>query len=295
LPCGVVFSPGRGPTRPGRARRRAARDRRAGAATPAGQCHEERAGDDRRHPARASIVGVRPRRAAVSAMWDAHRGVPVGRGARGGGRCAGPPRVPVPVLPAASCHPRSRARPDPVLRRRGVAHRSTVLITGASAGLGEGMARRWAAQGKNLALCARRLDRLEVLRAELEASNPSIRVAVRALDVTDGDAVQETFGDLDAELGGIDRFALNTGLGKRASTGSGKAHANRETAMVNVIGTLNQAESAMEILTTRGEGHLVFISSVSSLRGMPKAQNTYGASKAFVSSLAQGMHAELDS
>lgn len=172
--------------------------------------------------------------------------------------------------------------------------RNTVLITGASSGLGEGMARRWAAQGKDLALCARRLDRLEQLRAELMATNPSIRVSVRALDVTDGDAVQEAFGDLDAELGGIDRFVLNAGLGKGASIGSGKAHANRETAMVNVVGTLNQAESAMEILSARGEGHLVFISSVSSLRGMPKAQNTYGASKAFVSSLAQGLYAELD-
>lgn len=173
--------------------------------------------------------------------------------------------------------------------------RRTVLITGASAGLGEGMARRWAAQGKNLALCARRLDKLEALRAELEAAHPSIRVAVRALDVADGDAVQKVFHELDTELGGIDRFVLNAGLGKGASIGSGKAHANRETAMVNVIGTLNQAESAMEILSARGEGHLVFISSVSSLRGMPKAQNTYGASKAFVSSLAQGLHAELDS
>lgn len=172
--------------------------------------------------------------------------------------------------------------------------RRTVLITGASAGLGEGMARRWAAQGKNLALCARRLDKLEALRAELVAAHPSIRVSVRALDVTDGDAVQDVFGDLDAELGGIDRFVLNAGMGKGASIGSEKAHANRETAMVNVIGTLNQAEAAMEILSTRGQGHLVFISSVSSLRGMPKAQNTYGASKAFVSSLAQGLYAELD-
>src|SRR5699024_7104138 len=50
-----------------------------------------------------------------------------------------------------------------------------------------------------------------------------------------------------------------------------------------------------ESLAARGEGHRVFTSSVSSLRGMPKAQNTYGASTAFVSSLAQGMHAELDS
>lgn len=173
--------------------------------------------------------------------------------------------------------------------------RSTILITGASSGLGEGMGRRWAARGRNLALCARRLDRLEVLRTELLAAHPSIRVAVRELDVTDGDAVESVFGELDAELGGIDRFVLNAGLGKGASIGTGKAHANRETAMVNVVGTLNQAEAAMGLLLERGEGHLVFISSVSSLRGMPKAQNTYGASKAFVSSLAQGLYAELES
>lgn len=173
--------------------------------------------------------------------------------------------------------------------------RTTILITGASSGLGEGMARRWAAKGKDLALCARRLDRLEVLRDELVAANPGITVAVRELDVVDGDAVQRVFGELDDELGGIDRFVLNAGLGKGASIGTGKAHANRETAMVNAIGTLNQAESAMELLRAHGEGHLVFISSVSSLRGMPKAQNSYGASKAFVSSLAQGLYAELDS
>ena len=76
--------------------------------------------------------------------------------------------------------------------------RKTILITGASSGLGEGMARRWAAQGKNLALCARRLDRLEELRAELLAANPSITVAVRELDVADGDAVERVFGELDA-------------------------------------------------------------------------------------------------
>ena len=173
--------------------------------------------------------------------------------------------------------------------------RKTILITGASSGLGEGMARRWAAKGRNLALCARRLDRLEELRAELLAAHPTITVAVRQLDVADGDAVETVFRELDAELGGIDRFVLNAGLGKGASIGTGKAHANRETAMVNVIGTLNQAEAAMELMLARGEGHLVFISSVSSLRGMPKAQNTYGATKAFVSSLAQGLHAELDS
>lgn len=116
--------------------------------------------------------------------------------------------------------------------------RTTILITGASSGLGEGMARRWAAKGKNLALCARRLDRLEELRAELVAANPTIRVAVRELDVADGDAVERVFGELDDELGGIDRFVLNAGLGKGASIGTGKAHANRETAMVNALARL---------------------------------------------------------
>lgn len=173
--------------------------------------------------------------------------------------------------------------------------RTTILITGASSGLGEGMARRWAAAGKNLTLCARRLDRLEELRDELVAANPSIRVAVRELDVADGAAVERVFAELDDELGGIDRFVLNAGLGKGASLGTGKAHANRETAMVNAVGTLNQAEAAMEIMRPRDAGHLVFISSVSGLRGMPKAQNTYGATKAFVSALAQGLYAELDS
>lgn len=172
--------------------------------------------------------------------------------------------------------------------------RETILITGASSGLGEGMARRWAAQGCSLGLCARRLENLEALRADLLAQYPGIRVEVRSLDVTDADAVREVFTELDSALGGIDRFVLNAGLGKGAGIGTGKAHANRETAMINAIGTLNQAEVALEILRPRDAGHLVFISSISALRGMPKAQTSYGATKAFVSSLAQGIHAELD-
>lgn len=171
--------------------------------------------------------------------------------------------------------------------------RRTILITGASSGLGEGMARRWAAQGCSLGLCARRLELLEKLKAELLAAHPGINVEVRALDVTDAERVDTVFAELDTALGGIDRFVLNAGLGKGASVGTGKAHANRETAMINAIGTLNQAESAMGLLRARGRGHLVFISSIAGMRGMPGAQTTYAASKAFVSTLAQGIHAEL--
>ena len=62
---------------------------------------------------------------------------------------------------------------------------NNVIIIGASSGLGAGMAREFARRGHDLGLCARRLDRLDALKAELEAAHPGIRVVIRTLDVTD--------------------------------------------------------------------------------------------------------------
>jgi len=178
-------------------------------------------------------------------------------------------------------------------KKKHIPERKNILITGASAGLGEGMARTWAAKGHNLALAARRLGNLETLKAELLAENPSIQVEVAELDVTDSEAVREVFTRFDDSLGGIDRFVLNAGLGKGASVGSGKSWANAQTAEVNVLGTLHQAEVAIELLRgSNRPGHLVFISSIASRRGMLGAETTYAATKAFVTSLAQGIHAE---
>ena len=56
--------------------------------------------------------------------------------------------------------------------------RKTILITGASSGLGRGMAREFAAMGRNLALCARRTDRLEELKQELESKHSGIKVGI---------------------------------------------------------------------------------------------------------------------
>lgn len=62
----------------------------------------------------------------------------------------------------------------------------TILITGASSGIGAGMAREFAQKGYNLAICARRLDRLEILKQELE-SQYGIQVIAKTLDVTNYD------------------------------------------------------------------------------------------------------------
>ncbi|HYH73622.1 MAG TPA: SDR family NAD(P)-dependent oxidoreductase, partial [Nocardioides sp.] len=105
--------------------------------------------------------------------------------------------------------------------------RQRILITGASSGLGEGMARRFAALGRDLALAARRTDRLEALKKELLAAHPGIRVEVAAMDVDDPESVATVVPELAARLGGLDRFIVNAGIGKGASIGTGKAWANR--------------------------------------------------------------------
>jgi short-subunit dehydrogenase len=85
---------------------------------------------------------------------------------------------------------------------------------------------------------------------------------------------------------------VNAGLGKGAPLGTGGYAANKETAMTNFVGALAQAEAAMEVFRGQGSGHLVMISSMSAMRGMPKTMTTYAATKAGVAHLAEGLRNE---
>jgi short-subunit dehydrogenase len=171
--------------------------------------------------------------------------------------------------------------------------RRTILITGASSGLGAEMARQFAARGHDLALCARRTERLEKLRAQITGAHPQLRVEVRELDVDDHDRVFEVFRALKADLGAIDRVVVNAGLGKGAPLGTGRFDANRQTAMTNFVGALAQVEAAMEIFRAQNHGRLVVISSMSAVRGMPGSVTTYAATKAGVAHLAEGVRADV--
>lgn len=171
--------------------------------------------------------------------------------------------------------------------------RNKILITGASSGLGEGMARAFAALGRDLALCARRGERLQALREKLLAAHPGITVAVRSVDVNDHQQVFDAFEALRGELGGLDRVIVNAGLGKGQPVGTGRFDANLQTAQTNFTAALAQCEGAMEIFRAQGSGHLVVVSSMSALRGLPRNLTTYAASKAGLSTLAEGIRAEM--
>jgi short-subunit dehydrogenase len=171
--------------------------------------------------------------------------------------------------------------------------RKNILITGASSGLGRGMAIEFAKLGRNLALCARRTDRLDELKAELARDYPGIKVAVRALDVNDYDKVFEVFRAFAEDLGSLDRIIVNAGLGKGQPLGTGYFYANRKTAETNFVAALAQCEAALEIFRKQNAGHLVTISSMSAMRGMPKNLTTYAATKAGLAALTEGIRADL--
>ncbi|PUA80252.1 SDR family oxidoreductase [Nocardioides currus] len=165
----------------------------------------------------------------------------------------------------------------------------TILITGASSGLGAEMARQFAALGYDLALCARRTDRLE----DLAASLPGVKVSVKALDVNDHDAVFRVFEEFRAEFGTLEKIIVNAGLGKGQPLGTGRFDANLATAQTNFIGALAQTEAAAKIFREQDAGQLVMISSMSAVRGMPRNITTYAATKAAVAHLAEGFRADV--
>jgi short-subunit dehydrogenase len=166
-----------------------------------------------------------------------------------------------------------------------------VVITGASSGLGAEMARQFSALNYDLALCARRADRLEVLAGEIvETTGRSVTTA--ALDVTDPAAVASTFSDFVTKLGTIDRVIVNAGIGSGAALGTGRFDVNLAMVMTNFVGALAQVEAAMEIFRRQSHGHLVLISSMAAMRGMSKSMTTYSATKAALATVAEGLRAE---
>lgn len=171
--------------------------------------------------------------------------------------------------------------------------KQVILITGASSGLGEGMAREFARRGHDLALCARRLDRLQALAKELQRKHTGIRISIREVDVNDARQVAQAFDEFSRTFGQIERIIVNAGRGGAAPLGTGDVTSALQVAQTNFVGAVAQCDAAMRVFRKQGFGHLVVLSSVSAVRGMPGGMATYAASKAGVATLAEGLRNEM--
>lgn len=163
-----------------------------------------------------------------------------------------------------------------------------VFITGASSGLGRQMAREFANRGYDLALAARSLDVLEELKLELQGA---VRVEVYQLDVIDDNAVKQVLEQAKSDFGRLDKILANAGIGVMGVIGEGSFGGARSTIEVNVIGAMATMHHGIALFRGQGFGHVVAISSVAAVKGLP-GSGSYSASKAAINAYAESLSIE---
>jgi short-subunit dehydrogenase len=170
---------------------------------------------------------------------------------------------------------------------------STVVITGASSGIGRALALEMAARGRALGLTARRMALLEQLRDELHAAHgKALRVELATLDVCQTASVGPTLHELFARLGGIDTIVVNAGANDITRIGAGDLEKELNLIQTNLVGAIATINAATEHFRGRGKGHIVGISSLASLQPIA-TQAAYCASKAGFSMYLDSARVEL--
>lgn len=154
----------------------------------------------------------------------------------------------------------------------------TVLLTGASSGIGEGIALALAKKGAVLGLVARREDMLLDLAARCEAAGGTARVF--ACDVADAEALKNVAEMFRAEFRHIDVLIANAGIGGNdALTRAYDPASVKKLIDINLLGAVNSIYAVIGDMIERKSGHIVGISSLAGFRGLPKSA-AYSASKA---------------
>jgi short-subunit dehydrogenase len=159
-----------------------------------------------------------------------------------------------------------------------------ILITGASSGLGSGLARDYAAPGISLVLVARRNERLEQVAAECRLRGATVEIA--ALDVGEPEPLGTLLRTMD-DLAPFDLVIANAGI----AGPPGEANAARQI-RTNLLGTIHTIEPLVPPMLARGHGQIAVVSSVAALRGLPDSP-AYCASKAGVRLYGEALRARL--
>ena len=154
----------------------------------------------------------------------------------------------------------------------------TVFLTGASSGIGEGLAIALAKRGATLGLVARRQELLLEVAAKCESAGGTARIF--SCDVVDAGAVHAAAEKFRGEFGHIDVMIANAGMGGNdALTRAYDPASVKKLIDINLLGAVNSIHAVLPQMIERGCGHLVAVSSLAGVRGLPKSA-AYSASKA---------------
>lgn len=164
----------------------------------------------------------------------------------------------------------------------------TVLITGATSGIGHATALAFAKAGYDLLVCARRLEVLENMKAEFEPEY-GIKVTPFALDVTDRKAVAETLPAVIEKAGGVDILVNNAGLAQGLDTFQESSLDDVELMInTNVKGLLYVSRTVLPFMLAKNSGHIINLGSTAGIYAYAKGA-VYCATKAAVKTLSDGI------
>ncbi len=151
----------------------------------------------------------------------------------------------------------------------------TVIVTGASSGIGEALSRDFAARGARVVMGARSLDKMEKIAAEIRQAGG--QAVCKAVDVVNPEECKSLIDTAVAHFGGIDILICNAGLSMRAIFDDVDLKVLHRLMDVNFWGTVNCCKYALPYLQ-QSRGSIVGISSVAGLHGLP-GRTGYSASK----------------
>ncbi len=166
-----------------------------------------------------------------------------------------------------------------------------VLVTGASSGIGEAIARELAGAGAIVFAGARRIDRLDRLAGEIAAQGGTVRVSV--LDVTSREAVAAFADRARKEFGRIDVIVNNAGVMPLSPLNALKVDEWNQMIDVNIRGVLHGIAAVLPIMEEQGEGHIVNVASIGAHHVSPTAA-IYCATKYAVWAISDGLRQETD-
>jgi NAD(P)-dependent dehydrogenase (short-subunit alcohol dehydrogenase family) len=166
----------------------------------------------------------------------------------------------------------------------------TLLIAGASSGIGRALALEYARGGAKLVLCARRASELDETAASVKGLGGDATCI--PLDVTDVDAVHEAVRRADRDLGGLDMVIANAGRGDTRLSTRLTWDDVGPVLDVNVRGAMATLVAAIPVFLAQKHGHLVGVSSLAGSRGLPTSA-AYSASKAAVSVFLESLRIDL--
>lgn len=169
-------------------------------------------------------------------------------------------------------------------------HNKCVVVTGASSGIGKALAEHLVKQGAKVGLIARRRRILEQITANLAA--PADKVAWACADVTDQAATAQAVQTLEKQLGPCDVMIANAGIYHKTDVMAFDVAVQNAVIATNTQGAINSIGAVLPGMIERKQGHLVAVSSIAAMVGLPAA-GAYSASKAALVTLFQSLRVDL--